>query len=49
MKLMFVWKFNKDMRHYNNLADIEKVTLSSSKPKKKKTNKQGIDARNRKN
>jgi len=23
MKLMFVWKFNKEMRHLNNLADIE--------------------------
>jgi ATP-dependent RNA helicase DeaD len=23
LKVMFVWKFNKDMRHYNNLSDIE--------------------------
>lgn len=23
MKMFFVWKFNKDMRRYNNLADIE--------------------------
>jgi ATP-dependent RNA helicase DeaD len=45
MKLMFVWKFNKEMRHYNNLADIEKVSQSSSKPKKKKKD----HARNRKN
>lgn len=31
LKLMFVWKFNKDMRRYNNLADIESAMDSSGK------------------
>lgn len=35
MKLMFVWKFNKDMRRYNNLADIESVMDSGGKPVKR--------------
>ncbi len=30
LKLMFVWKFNKDMRHLNNLADIETVTSTGA-------------------
>jgi ATP-dependent RNA helicase DeaD len=30
LKLMFVWKFNKEMRHYNNLSDIEKITTSTT-------------------
>lgn len=34
MKLCFVWKFNKEMRRYNNLADIEKASVK--KPKKPK-------------
>lgn len=29
LKLMFVWKFNKEMRHLNNLEDIETVAVSS--------------------
>ena len=36
LKLMFVWKFNKDMRHYNNLSDIESVMDSVGKSKKRK-------------
>lgn len=36
LKLMFVWKFNKEMRHYNNLSDIEKITTSSSPGKARK-------------
>lgn len=35
MKLMFVWKFNKEMRRYNNLADIESAMGADSKPLKK--------------
>ena len=34
LKLMFVWKFNKEMRHLNNLADIETFTVKKKKPKK---------------
>lgn len=30
LKLMFVWKFNRDMRHLNNLADIETVTSTGA-------------------
>ncbi|OUR99567.1 hypothetical protein A9Q84_00675 [Halobacteriovorax marinus] len=38
LKLMFVWKFNKEMRHYNNLSDIEKFSPSAtiSKPRKER-------------
>jgi ATP-dependent RNA helicase DeaD len=35
LKLMFVWKFNKEMRHLNNLADIETFVVKKKKPKKK--------------
>jgi len=45
MKLMFVWKFNKDIRHYNNLENIEKESLKKSKAPK---NKKGQNVRNRK-
>lgn len=34
IKFMFVWKFNKEMRRYNNLADIESVMDDGGKPKK---------------
>lgn len=37
LKLMFVWKFNKDFRHYGNLEDIEKPTPLKKKKKKKKS------------
>lgn len=39
MKLMFVWKFNKDMRHLNNLADIETITAKKKKDRKRPHNK----------
>lgn len=35
LKAMFVWKFNKTMRHYNNLSDIESEQLPKVKKKKK--------------
>ena len=44
LKLMYVWKFNKDIRHLNNLSSIESNTI---KPKKKK--KKCEHVRNRKN
>ncbi|MEX1099719.1 MAG: DEAD/DEAH box helicase, partial [Bacteriovoracaceae bacterium] len=34
LKLMFVWKFNKEMRRYNNLSDIESAMDDGGKPKK---------------
>ncbi|WP_127716826.1 DEAD/DEAH box helicase [Halobacteriovorax sp. HLS] len=34
MKLMFVWKFNKEIRRYNNLSDIETINTSSSSSRK---------------
>jgi len=40
LKLMFVWKFNKDMRHLNNLADIEKVSSTKKVKKPKKPRKE---------
>jgi ATP-dependent RNA helicase DeaD len=43
LKLMFVWKFNKEMRHLNNLADIETFTLKKKKPKKKPHQKRTSD------
>ncbi len=49
LKVMFVWKFNKDMRRYNNLADIES-TSSSDKPKKRintKVRNERISRRNK--
>ena len=47
MKLCFVWKFNKEMRRYNNLADIEKA--STKKPKKPKQSRMGRIVKNRSN
>lgn len=44
LKLMYVWKFNKDIRHLNNLSSIESNTI---KPKKKKKKREHV--RNRKN
>jgi ATP-dependent RNA helicase DeaD len=43
LKLMFVWKFNKEMRHLNNLSDIEKINPN----KKTKVNKKRKNVRNR--
>jgi ATP-dependent RNA helicase DeaD len=39
LKVMFTWKFNKDMRHYNNLADIE--SIPNNKPLKPKKRERG--------
>ncbi len=44
LKIMFVWKFNKEMRHLNNLSDIEKINPN----KKIKINKKRKNVRNRK-
>lgn len=41
LKLMFVWKFNKEMRRYNNLADIESVMDDGGKPKKNQRERAG--------
>lgn len=38
LKIFFVWKFNKKMRRYNNLSDIEDTTLSKKTKKKPKKN-----------
>lgn len=39
LKLMFVWKFNKEFRHYNNLADIETASITKTKPNKRDNKK----------
>ncbi len=36
LKVMFTWKFNKEMRHLNNLADIE--SIPNNKPTKPRRN-----------
>lgn len=41
LKLMFVWKFNKDMRRYNNLSDIESVMDSGGKPVQRSRGRSG--------
>jgi len=35
LKLMFVWKFNKEIRRYNNLAEIEDVENNSPQTRKR--------------
>ncbi len=44
MRMVFVWKFNKAMRRYNNLADIEDTAkqgskVSGSRPRRDRTGK----------
>ncbi|MCO4755290.1 MAG: DEAD/DEAH box helicase [Bacteriovoracaceae bacterium] len=45
LKLMFVWKFNKEMRRYNNLSDIESVMDDGGKPKANQREKAGRNRR----
>ena len=45
LKLMFVWKFNKEIRRYNNLADIESVMDDGGKPKAKQRERAGRNRR----
>lgn len=48
MKLMFVWKFNKDMRHLNNIADIETDhSTKKSKPGKRRSKSQAFGKKRR--
>ena len=48
MKLMFVWKFNKDMRHLNNIADIETDhSTKKSKPGKRRSKPQAFGKKRR--
>jgi ATP-dependent RNA helicase DeaD len=41
LKLMFVWKFSKKMKRYNNLADIESAMDEGGKPKKNQRSRGG--------
>lgn len=45
LKLMFVWKFNKEMRRYNNLADIESVMDDGGRPKANQRERAGRNRR----
>lgn len=45
LKLMFVWKFNKEMRRYNNLSDIESVMDDGGRPKKNQRSSRGGSGR----
>jgi ATP-dependent RNA helicase DeaD len=45
LKLMFVWKFNKEIRRYNNLEDIETVkSTGKSRKDRPKPNRKGPKA-----
>lgn len=54
LKLMFVWKFNKEMRRYNNLSDIEddkssKPAVSAGIRKRKREQSTGKNVKPRSN
>ena len=42
---MFVWKFNKEMRRYNNLSDIESVMDDGGRPKANQRERAGRNRR----
>lgn len=41
MKMMFTWKFNKVIRHYNNLEDIEGTLVSTRESRRNKRSRSG--------
>jgi len=48
LKVMFVWKFNKEMRRYNNLADIEESHATAPKKAAKKDRPRPVHKRKKK-